>query len=375
MLKKWLPNPSIRFSYIFFESLLNWFIALIIFIFITVVIESFQVNQQIINSNFSYIAKALFYHCVALLPLIFSVCGFLSTIFTYRQLNSGSEIMILKTFGLSYGQISKPTWVLGIFFFLMSFQCSFYFAPWAKGQLTQMGRNLINTQVFLQGNIREGVFLDRFSDLVIYVNKLDKSDGSLKELFIYDERNPKVPLTIVAQRGKFLSDALGPTLALYDGRIYQSGEESGMYSQINFKVNKFIFPQLEKGFRGSKSYRSMLMSELYALNSTNKRIMRKASLEIHKRWALPFSSLIFTLVALNFGMMVYQRESKDPFFVACGVLIFYWLALTIIERFVKNYFYDLTFLLWLPNLVLLIYGIYQLKKLRINLKEAFFRAH
>ena len=95
--------------------------------------------------------------------------------------------------------------------------------------------------------VKEGVFSDGFFDIVVYANKVDQETGSLEQVFVYDEREKKTPMTIVAKTGKIITGRTKKgqvrenlvSLQLFEGSIYRPSNEA--YTKVDFETSEVRF--------------------------------------------------------------------------------------------------------------------------------------
>ncbi len=86
------------------------------------------------------------------------------------------------------------------------------------------------------GTVKEGVFSEGFFDLVVYSNKVDSKTGQLNDVFIYNERDPKAPVTIIAKQGNIIQektrDGASALLRLQNGNIHRTHQQT--YTKVDF---------------------------------------------------------------------------------------------------------------------------------------------
>ena len=124
---------------------------------------------------------------------------------TYARLSNDSEIVAFKSLGLNMIQLSVPALVLGLGATVMSAQTSFYLGPWGNRQfellINDLGRQKVAATLARPVSFSEGFF-----DLVVYANHVDSKAGTLHDVFIYDERDAKAPVTIIAKHGTLVQE-------------------------------------------------------------------------------------------------------------------------------------------------------------------------
>ena len=81
-------------------------------------------------------------------------------------------------------------------------------------------------------------------------------------------------------------------------------------------------------------------------------------LEYHSRLALPFSCLVFTLLAMPLGIQNRRSGKAAGFSLSIGVLLLYYLALSAFRTLGERLILAPALACWAPNLVFLMLGVY-----------------
>lgn len=128
-------------------------------------------------------------------PLSFLI----AVLFTYGRLNMDNELTVMRASGMSFWAISSPVRAFGMLCFLTAVIFSFYISPLSSKSLRETISTVISERTPYA--IEEGVFYTAFPGIVMYVRE-KPSEDTLKEIFIYDERDKDRPTTLFAKRGK-----------------------------------------------------------------------------------------------------------------------------------------------------------------------------
>ncbi len=87
-------------------------------------------------------------------------------------------------------------------------------------------------------------------------------------------------------------------------------------------------------------------------NSINKYLV-----ELHKKFSIPFASIIFVLIGAPLGMMARKGGFVVSMAFSLGFFIIYWVFLIGGEEFADRGLLSPVLSMWLPNLVLGLFGI------------------
>ena len=355
--------------YLFKEILPSFFIGLFILPVVLLIIDTFSLVEFFVTYDISLgvILKIFMYITLKFLPYTIFVNILITPLIAYSRLKSSNEIFALQSLG-------APKWILALPYFILAlvsswvvFYSLFYWSPNGFRYYNKVIDDVEKQAVAIK--MKEGKFIDSFSNTVIFINKIDKSNNNLKEVFIHDGRDPHYPVTLLAKEGRFLvkKDEKGSKLllTLEDGRAYY---DLYMKSWMEFNTYEFYLftPLLNKKHS----------SALEALNYTGiqtqlkqKEISHKKKylirMELYKRWNFTFIPIILFLltfsIVLHFSPRSRPMDSMGLSLIIIGV---YWALQLIVEALVRSqiYFSPLLYLLCLPNLFFLALSLFIYKK-------------
>ena len=110
--------------------------------------------------------------------------------------------------------------------------------PWGERKFKSTLIKVSNTKVV--SSIKQGTFNSGFFDLLIFADKVDPKTSRMQKVFIFDEREAKNPLTVVANPARSSRSRppaeLGSAamLKLYDGSIHRNDLNGNTYQKIDF---------------------------------------------------------------------------------------------------------------------------------------------
>lgn len=354
-------------QYIFFEMLPSFIVGLVVFVSIILMFQVLRLTEFALvhGVDMKTIAQIIGYICISLLPALFPMSLLFAIILTYGRLSSDSEVVAMKASGLHMGMILTPAIVLAVLVGILSAQTSFEIAPWGNRQFEVLFTRLGNTKA--AATIKEGTFSEGFFDLVVYANKVNSESGALENVFIYDEREPGAPLTIIAKRGAIVPDAKSPghnvLLLLEDGDIHRKTQTHTKIKFDTYEV-KLIDP-IQEVIR-EKSAQSLTLSEL-------REILKKTDLkpqdertyrtEFHKRIAISVLCIVFALIGVGLGTVTNKRAAKSSGMIMCvGIIIGYWVLYVTLEGMARNGQLPPIIAVWTPIAIFSVIGLNALRK-------------
>ena len=343
--------------YIFFETLPAFLMGVFIFVGILLMFQALRLTEFVLvhGVGLRTVGQIMLYLSVSFLPVILPMSLLFSVLLTYARLSNDSEIVAFKSLGLNMFQLTIPALILGAGAMIMSAQTSFYLGPWGNRRFELLVTDLGRSKV--AATIREGVFSEGFFDLVVYANHVDSKAGALDDVFIYDERDPKAPVTIISKHGDLVQEktpaGLSALLRLKDGNIHRTHQNT--YTKVDFNTYDIgLFNPAESGEK-KKSPPSMTLDELgRELKRTDlePKDARKLEIEYQRRWSLSGACLIFALLGVGLGTVTNKRASRGSGFVICLILLIsYWVLYVSAEGVARSGYLPPWIALWLVNVV------------------------
>lgn len=331
-------------------------------------VQSFKLSEYIIvhGAKLSLVTQLMGYTMLSFIPIILPTALLFAILLTYGRMSQDSEIVAFRALGLDLKHISVPAFLLSFIVAGLSAQVSFNLGPWGNRQLDQLVHTLASTRP--TAPIKEGVFSEGFFDLVIYTNEINRQTGVMQRVFIFDERDPDQPLTIVASKGQVVSQSdeqyARAFLRLSEGNMHRSSDE--FYTKIDF--SKYDISLLDQHTIAERRVRQDAMT----LDELRSEIRRgdleegyriRYMLEIQRRWATSASCIIFAIIGVGLGAVTNRRSAKSSGFVLCiSVVVVYWLLYATMEGYAKGGNINPFVAAWFTNVVFLAFGIYKMYK-------------
>jgi lipopolysaccharide export system permease protein len=340
-------------QYIFFEMLPSFILGMVVFISIILMFQVLRLTEFALvhGVDMKTIAEIIGYICISLLPALFPMSLLFAVILTYGRLSGDSEVVALKASGMHMGMILLPALVISLLVGILSAQTSFEIAPWGNRQFEVLFTRLGNSKA--AAIIKEGTFSEGFFDMVVYANKVDSNKGILENIFIYDERDPSAPLTIIAKKGAIVPDSKNPgnsvLLRLEAGDIHR---KTTTHTKIKFDTYDIRLTDPIQDVTREKSPQSLTLGELRerlkvpGLKEEDERILQT---EFHKRWAISVLCVVFAMIGVGLGTSTNRRSAKTGGMIVCiGVIISYWVIYITFEGMARNGQLPPFIAVWIP---------------------------
>jgi lipopolysaccharide export system permease protein len=262
--------------------------------------QSLRFVQLIVSRGLSL---SIFFKLTGLLvpnfvAIILPVACFVVVLFAYQRLAADREITVLRASGVSNIGLARPALLLGLGTMVLAFVLNIWIVPAAFGAFREYQFAIRNRVAALL--LQEGVFTQVSDKLTVYIARRDP-DGVLHGLLIDDERDPDVPVTILAKTGQLVGGGAAPTVLLYNGSREQVDPRTGALEVISFARNAIDLTQ-DNGTDEPKvrDPTEMSLGELLfpAPGSVNPRLYAKQLAEAHRRLTSPLTCVSYSLLAL-----------------------------------------------------------------------------
>jgi lipopolysaccharide export system permease protein len=278
------------------------------------------------------------------LSLAFPMSMLLSSLMAYSRLSNDSEIIALRSCGVSIYRLITPALMLSMVVTLIMFVFNESIVPTANYQATITMQRAFNEEqpTFQDSNILYQQFAEvRQPDgssqnalaRIFYARRFDGE--RMREVTILDFTRGNLDQILSAETGSW-----NPEKNAWDfqeGTIYGVSSD-GAYSNIitfdDYQVNLPRVP-LDLAAR-SKDYGEMniaeAQAELMLLSSQNVNVqrIRKLRVRIQEKWALPFVCMVFGVVGAALGTLPNQRTNRATAFGVSILIIFSYYLLSFV---------------------------------------------
>lgn len=288
---------------------------------------------------------------------------------TFGRLSGQSEIIAMRANRVSLLAMFLPILMVGVFFS----GGLFYFINWVMPESNFRYKTLYKAVVYSNPGI---LLQDRvFTDLPNTDKKIStlgvSDDGKqMHSVFLYErDRTAGRVKIIYSENGFWLNNTLNSpliTLKLQKGRSLELGEtnfddvQALQFEETAFNIRNTIqtveIDERDKGFREMNVVRvgKLIQSRLRA----KVEISSELWIEYHKKYSIPAACLVFVFLGVPLGISFARSGRGISFGTAVGIIFIYYALLTLGETMGNKRVIPAQFSMWLPNIVLMVAGIY-----------------
>jgi lipopolysaccharide export system permease protein len=327
--------------YLLRELIPPFFLGIIIFTFVLLMSQILRLMELIVNKGvpFFTVLKMIAFLLPSILVLTMPMSVFLTCIVTFGRWSSDNELTAVKSGGVGLMRLSLPVLAFSLATYLLTSYFIIYALPAGNQAFRRKMFEIVRSKASI--GLQEKVFNDDFNGLVLYVNRIpETANPVMKGVIITDyrpekRRPPQEPLTIIAEEGWLVvdEDTQRVILRLHNGGIHSLSRDFRRYEKIDFRIHDLQLSLGEKmagALNVPKGLREMSLSELSAKAAEYREQgvhSQGPQVEIHKKFAIPFATLIFGYLGIAMGVLFRRGEKLVSIAVSIGIAVIYYIFL------------------------------------------------
>jgi lipopolysaccharide export system permease protein len=365
----WRP---LKFDRYILEETVGTFVGTCIFIlFILLMFQALRLAEFFIIHGASgfMLGQMAFFMALSFLPTALPLAFLITVLIAFGRLSSDSELIAMKANGLSLTRLAAPILVFASIIVSLSIVLNNEWVPWGESAFKKTQIKIGNTRAVAA--IKEGTFTSGFFDLLLFADKVDADTNRLHHVFIFDEREAKNPLAYVAKEAQIVP-VKSPTelgaaimLRLYNGGMHHNNLETHTYEKMDFDAYHLYLKVDEGGDTAIVKPHMIPQGELVEKiknTSVENYDGREYRGEYWRRYATALSPLIFVFLGIGFGTFRYRTAKSGAILTGFIILIVYWSLQTAGTVAVQRGQLSPFFAMQLPNMVMLIAGIFGFRR-------------
>ncbi len=261
--------------------------------------QSLRLIDLIVNRGLSI--ELFFYLAVLILPrfldVVLPIGVFIAVLFTFNRLAIESELVVMRSAGLSPLSLTRPAIGLAGIAFLVLASLSVYFLPVANRSFKDLEFEIRNRLV--SSLVQEGTFTTIADKITFYARGRDDR-GDLAGLMINDDRDLLHPVTILAERAAFVDTPSGQRIVMVRGSRQQFDTQTRKLSVLTFDRYTLDLDTLHDApmVRFREPQERFLPDLFFPPSGLDPALRRAFIAEAHQRILIPLSAFSFALIPL-----------------------------------------------------------------------------
>jgi len=358
------------YRYIINEIWPTFLASLFVFIFIMVAARMLSITELIVTRGVrvTQVIGMVVYLLPDILTFALPAVTLMSVVVAFLRLSVDSEIIALKSSGISLYQMLPPVVAFSLLVFFIGLAISIFAAPWGNRAFKDLIFKIAESKADI--GIKERVFCEPFDNLVLYVNNFSRRERVLKDVFVVDRRDKDVTNTIVAEEGRIMMrpDERIITIYFVKGTIFVVDKNLSAARTIKFNTYglniglKDVMANLAS--RRKAPHELSMGSLIEQLKTVPKGEMRynRMMRELLEKGSIPLAVLFMGIIGVALGAQIRARGRSAGIGVSLAVFSAYYICLMVMRSICSSGGLSPVIGVWIPDVFLIISMIYFLRR-------------
>ena len=323
----------------------------------------FQMADLIIQKGVSFgiVLRLFLYYMPRLVVFTIPMSCLLAALLGFGKLSSNSELVALKSSGLSFQRIVRPVVLAAFVVSLSAFVINESLVPVSE----RAAANVMKYEVLHESApiFAEKVFLKEEGDgtlkRIIYIDKMDNSTKDMSDIVVEEFDKGILARVVTAARGRWISGSWW----LEEGAVYEINPKTKAVGML-FKFDKQALSlnlNPSEVSRSSVSPDEMTIPELLAAIRLKNKMGEAAGdlwMVLQLRLAVPWACLIFGLLGAALGSRPQRSSSGVGLGYSVIIIFVYYVIMSFSRALGESGTLPPVVAAWMANVVFLAMGIF-----------------
>ncbi|MDD4973617.1 MAG: LptF/LptG family permease [Bacteriovorax sp.] len=369
--------PPFVLGFVFFVAfLITFYMFRIISLIVNKGVDLMTVLSMVVNLSVSFF------------PLAAPLAAFFATIYTLNKLSEDSEIIAMRSFGISKIRIYMPFLATSLLVSMTVHSLYSVFIPKANAAFKNTIVKL--TSAGMLNSIKSGQFFTDIPNATLFAENVTDDGNNFKEVFLHViDKNKLEQKIIFAQTGsliKIYADAWhAPSLRLHlnEGNIIKMDEKGTQVEKVLFKEYDFpvfnsdsAMTMLDKDSMKTNSellviidqkrikYQDALKAKMNADQTLElKKTLYRTQVELYSRYAVVPQILLFVFLGFSLGIKRGRGSGGSHSLQAMVILVSYYIVYFFLISLAQKSTLDPLVANFGPSVLLLLIAFHFYKKL------------
>jgi len=320
----------------------------------------FRIADLIIKNGVSLgiVIRLFLYYLPKMAAAAIPMSCLLAALLGFNKLSANSELVALKSSGISFNRIIRPVVILAFFVSIGAFFINETLVPVSE----RAAANVMAYEVYKQSPpvFKEKVFLREESGgslkRVIYVNRMDIKDGKMSDVVVQEFESGLLSRLISAEKGEWVNGSWW----LEDGKVFEITKENDVSLLFTFDKQALqLNLNPEEAARSSRTPDEMTLNELFR----EIEMMKQKGMDVSKivmimnlRFSVPWACLVLAIVGAAVGSRPQRSSSGMGLGLSVIIVFVYYIILSFTQSLGDAGYLHPVFAAWIANIVFLIIG-------------------
>lgn len=321
----------------------------------------FQIADLVIQRGISIgiVVRLFIYYLPKIMAYTIPMSCLLAALLGFGKLSSNSEIVALKSAGLSFQRIVRPVIIATFFISIAAFFINETIVPLSE----RAAANVMMYEVFKESPplFKEKIFLKEEDHgalkRVIYIDKMKISNGNMEEIVVQEFDGGRLARIISAKSGKWVNgswwiekgnvfdinkEGVVDLLFKFDRQALTLNMNPGQISSASQKPDQMTIPEL---------FSAIKLNERGGANST------KLWMIFHLRLSVPWACMVLALVGAALGSRPQRSSSSVGLGMSVIIVFIYYVILSFTQSLGDAGYMPPVVAAWIANIVFLAIGL------------------
>lgn len=350
--------------YILQEIWPTYLASLFVAVFLMVATKMLSIMEMIVNHGVSllHVLRMVIYLLPDIVAFALPAISLMAVLIAFLRLSSDSEVIALKSAGLSLYQLLTPVLWVALLGLLASGFLTILAMPWGNRSFKDLLFQIVQVKADL--GIKERVFSEPFDGVTFYVGQVSPKQRLMEDVFVVDRRDPETANTIVAEKGSLWSRPEDRTLGLHfvKGTIFVVGKRLESARTIAFETYDLVLDlgDLMASLETRKKKPHELgMAEIFEkLSSLQPGSKERNDLlrELIEKFSMPLAVFLMAIIGVPLGVQIRTRGRASGIWLSLVVFAFYYIFLAGARSMASSGFLSPLIGVWIPDLLLLAFA-------------------
>jgi lipopolysaccharide export system permease protein len=304
------------------------------------------------------VMRLFLYSLPAVIALTIPMSCLLAALLGFGNMSANSELVALKSAGISFGRIVRPLVIAGVFVSLFAFALNETIVPMSQ----RAAANLMQYQIYRKAPpiSKDDVFIRDRSDgslkRIVYINKVLPRSGEMKDIMVQEMEGGNVRRLISAPKGAWVDGKWW----LMDGQVFEVQDDGMVEMLFRFDRQSLNLDTRPADIDAdSADPDEMDLKELYlTMKSAAKQGNNAGRLAMmfYLRIALPWASVVLVIVGAAVGSRPQRSSSGMGLGLSVVIVFCYYVIMSLCKSLGEAGFMPGLVAEWIPNAVFLAVG-------------------
>ena len=311
----------------------------------------------------SLVFRLFIYSLPGVVTMTIPMSCLLASLLGFGNMSANSELVALKSVGVSFGRIVRPLLIMGVFISILTFALNETVVPLSQ----RAAANLMRYQIYRQTPpvFKDDIVIRDVSrgelTRVIYIKEIRPRSGLMSDILVMEFEKGRINRMISAPNGNW-EDGIW---WLYDGQVFDAKPDGRVDALFGFDRQKLNLDMRPSDIADSSDPDEMSLTELYQTLKNAEKLDNNAGklrMLLYLRIAVPWASVVLVMVGASVGSRPQRSSSGMGLGLSVVIVFCYYVIMSLCRSLGQANLVPPLVAAWIPNAVFLIIGLTMIRR-------------